>query len=109
VYLAGGTFKMRNSNVLNNATGLDFFDPTVVDLGTTSSPVGNTFSGNTTVGLQDGLNNNMMAVGNTWSPNMQGADANGQYSIAPNYTAVPELGPKSGKNFAITAAFTLDL
>jgi hypothetical protein len=63
---------VRNSNVLNNATGLAFLDTVAVDLGTTASPGGNTFTGNTTVGLQDSLNNDMEAIGNTWNVNQQG-------------------------------------
>jgi Protein of unknown function (DUF1565) len=110
VEMTGGSLKMRNSNVSNNSsTGLAFFDTVTVDLGTTASPGGNTITGNTTVGLQHQANNNIEAVGNTWNANQQGADANGHYSTAPNYTPVPELGPKNGTNFNIVAAFTLDL
>jgi Protein of unknown function (DUF1565) len=110
VEMTGGSLKMRNSTVSNNTgTGLAFFGTVAVDLGTTASPGGNTITGNTTVGLQDNANNNIDAVGNTWTANQQGADANGHYSTAPSYTPVPELGPKSGTNFSISAAFTLDL
>ena len=106
-----GSFKMRNSTVSNNAAeGVCFLgaSPTV-DLGTTGDPGGNSVTGNTTTGLGyyvlgTGTPATANAVGNVWVAGQQGADANGRYSVAPGYAAVPKTGPASGVNFTIANA-----
>lgn len=55
------------------------------DLGTPSSPGANLFIGNVgpSVFVRD-TNNPVWAVGNTWTPSVQGADAAGRYAPGPN-------------------------
>jgi Protein of unknown function (DUF1565)/Bacterial Ig-like domain (group 2) len=69
------------------------------DLGSSFQPGLNTIQGNSDGGLQIPLSLNgftVGAVGNTWNPNQQGADAQGQY-VGGLFTA-----PTSGPNFIIT-------
>jgi hypothetical protein len=89
VGFAGNT---GNPVAIANAPG------TVVDLGTTASAGGNTFAG-VPVGAGVGALNlqalvTAQAVGNTWIPNAQGADASGHYT-----SATTLAGPANGPNF----------
>ena len=42
-------------------------------------------------------------------PSVQGADANGRYSLPPTFTPVPKVGPTNGANYQIYNASTLNL
>ena len=116
-YGTGGSLSLRNSNVSSN-TGAGVFigqaAATAVnaDLGTQANPGLNTFKSNTGTGLSVDLTlgQTLQAVGNTWNASLQGADGNGHYSTAPNYTPVPKTTPTSGTNWGITnSGVTLDL
>ena len=114
--LATVSFKLRSSTVGSNAAdGLLFsqFTNGTVDLGMAADPGANTFTGNATTALHvdafGGLAT-LNAVGNTWTASQQGADANGRYSVPPNFTPVPKTGAAAGVNYKIeNAVSTLDL
>jgi Protein of unknown function (DUF1565)/Bacterial Ig-like domain (group 2)/Right handed beta helix region len=81
----------------NGVFGLRIAVP--ADLGSSFQPGLNTIQGNSDGGLQIPLSLTgftINAVGNTWNPNQQGADAQGQY-VGGLFTA-----PTSGPNFIIT-------
>ena len=111
--LQNGALTLRNSVVSNNGAegGLTLYADVTTDLGTTASPGGNTFTGNTGPQLNSIVTagQTVDAVGNTWKPNVQGADANGRYSLPPAYAPVPKAGPTNGSNFQIYNASTLNL
>lgn len=102
-----GSFKLRGSTISNNAAeGLclaSFSGALTADLGTSADPGGNTLTGNAAAGVRviNALATTVNAVGNTWTPSQQGADANGRYSIPPSFATVPKVGPASGVNFTI--------
>ena len=76
----------------------------LADLGTAADPGGNTFQNNTKYGLQSDVTGNgtaVPAVGNTWMPNVQGADANGHYATATVSGPTPATQPE---NYYITGA-----
>ena len=96
---AGGTLKLRNSNVSSNGdVGIALYNNASADLGTQASPGGNTFTSNVNAGVKTSLNPGLSftAVGNTWNVNVQGASASGRYSVAPAWTPVPLGGPTVG-------------
>ncbi|THF87197.1 DUF1565 domain-containing protein [Deinococcus sp. KSM4-11] len=87
LYLGGGHLKLRSSTVtattpsgttegilVSNTTGI-----VAPDLGTAADPGGNTLSGSDGPGLEVDAPVQVSAVGNTWTPGIQGADASGQY------------------------------
>lgn len=107
----GSSFKLRNSTLSNNSSaGVALFYHGI-DLGSSADPGGNTFTGNAGTGLKANINagESCQAVGNTWIPGQQGADANGHYSVGQAYTPVPKTGPASGKNYSMAYAASLDL
>ena len=109
---AAGSLRLRGSNVSNNtARGVAVFATATCDLGTTADPGLNTFTGNTTRGLEDNLTSGVVqAVGNTWNASVQGADAAGHYSTSPSYTPVPQTGPVgTGANFTIANSVAVNL
>jgi hypothetical protein len=77
-----------------------------VDLGSAADAGSNTFTGNTSTGLRINLSSAgaAQAVGNTWNPNVQGADGSGRYA-----SPVQETGPASGANYIIGNAGLLNL
>ena len=110
---SGGSFKLRGGTIVgNSADGLLLSVVTstsVVDLGSSADPGGNTFTGNGDDGLHiDGFGSaaTVNAIGNLWLAGQQGADANGRYSTQPGYVPVPKTGPASGANFTIDNAVT---
>jgi Protein of unknown function (DUF1565) len=108
----GTSFKLRGSTVSRNTVdGVYLSGSMTADLGTAAAPGGNTFSTNGTTGLHTAFNAGQTAnaVGNTWTPGQQGADANGRYSTPPSYTPVPKTGPIGGVNFKIDGATSLNL
>ena len=97
---------MRNSRILDNfQSGVILDDPASADLGTPEAPGNNTFTSK--VGLRiDGRTSPTLinAVGNTWLPDVQGADAVGRY---PERQTV--VGPMDGNNFALDSGWSLQL
>jgi hypothetical protein len=91
---------MRGCSVIQNANGVYLFGQVTADLGTTASAGGNTFQGNSQLGVQlDGTATGLVhAVGNTWNANVQGADAQGKYTVA---TVPGPVAVSNGNNFAI--------
>jgi len=113
ITLSNGALTLRNSTVSNNGAegGLTLYGSMAADLGTAASPGGNTFTGNTGPQLNSIVTagQTVNAVGNTWKPSVQGADANGHYSLPPAFTPVPKVGPTNGANYQIFNASTLNL
>jgi hypothetical protein len=74
-----------------------------IDLGTLAEPGGNTFlqhtaAQNTALELQvRGVT--VQAVGNTWTPNQQGADAEGHYSVKTAKVLEDSTAVTSGINY----------
>jgi hypothetical protein len=103
---------MRGTQVTGNASaGVSIsalYSSTGFDLGKLNSPGGNTFTCNNT-SATPGMANlvvssaiwSVYAVGNTWTPTVQGADAAGHYSATgAGATLDPSSG--SGTNYAVT-------
>jgi hypothetical protein len=78
------TLKLRNSIIETAHTGILITGPGA-DLGTASDPGNNTFRGSTLPGATGVtvdtavVTSTISAVGNTWNPNVQRADASGRY------------------------------
>jgi hypothetical protein len=95
VGVTGTTFQNMNNygvRVTSSASS------SVVDLGTSGSPGGNTFTNNTPSSVRNETTNTLNAAGNTWKANIQGADASG------HYTAALVAGPASGANYELTGS-----
>jgi hypothetical protein len=83
----------------------------VFDLGTAASPGNNVIQGNTSSAQTSGLNVNVTAgvtvnaVGNTFAPNVQGANAQGKYQLgtAPCSASTCNLTSGAGANYRITS------
>ena len=104
---SGGSLKLRGSTVSSNTgDGVALSGSIVVDVGSAADAGGNTFTGNTSTGLRINLNSAgaAQAVGNTWNPNVQGADGSGHYA-----SPVQKTGPASGTNYIIGNAGQLSL
>jgi hypothetical protein len=117
------TVTMRSTQIINN-TGEGFdADPSpgsVIDLGTSASPGGNTFTGNAAavagsanVDFVTGLTAADLvinAIGNTWDPTANGADATGHFPAATTLSAPPIVSGKNVKlNQGGTATYFLKL
>jgi Protein of unknown function (DUF1565) len=105
------TVKVRNSSLVNStAYGVQAVaadNSLALDLGTVASPGGNTITGNGTTGIRLGVpaTQTHFAVGNTWNPSIEGADAAGHYTAG---TAI--VGPAAtGTNYQLVNATTLTL
>lgn len=100
--LGKGQSIVRGVEVNGNVVGIDFNadEGGSLDLGNAEEPGGNTIQQNSDTGLRVfGSSGSVInAVGNTWNPGEQGADANGQ--MTPGMTLV---GPVSGSNFQLSA------
>jgi hypothetical protein len=109
VYLQNAHLVMRGCTITGNGNGIDVFDNSTADLGTSLSPGNNTLQGNTNVGLLiDGASGGatlVNAVGNTWNPDKQGADHNGHYSTTETVTTPTPF--VRGNNYAINAGWSL--
>lgn len=110
VELGVGAVVFRRCSFLSNGGGVYLFATTVVDAGTAESPGGNVFqNGTNTVGIDiDGgaRDVHVNAVGNTWRPSVQGADAQGHYS---SMTINGPVGYSGQNNFNVPTASTLQL
>jgi hypothetical protein len=97
-------FKLRNSVVLSNQTGVVLTSP-FTDLGQTFDPGNNTITGNTITGVTfdvsviSGGVGGIFASGNTWNPSTQLSDVNGHYPGKPLLNGSSPLA--TGKNFAL--------
>lgn len=104
------SLKMRNTLVSDNSTGI-LVTGAGADLGTASDPGNNTirlgggFPGVTGVTVPTNVvNSTISAVGNTWNPNVQGADATGRY---PTPIVVTGQSPLArGLNFNVAPALS---
>lgn len=114
IYLQGGgadtpgTLTMRGCTVTGNGNGIYLFDFAIADLGTASNPGNNTLQNNVNIGLViDGNNGDrtIHAAGNTWRPDVQGANAQGKYGAA----LMNAVAKTDRNNFAIQAGWRLQL
>ncbi len=109
--IAKGKLTLRSSTITQSGSdGVYLFDNVIGDLGTGASPGGNTIAGNTGVGINvAGFTGatTISAVGNTWRPSVQSANALGRYvgGVSAN-GPVPRV---SGNNYAISAGWALQL
>lgn len=79
-YLQDANLNMRNCTVVGNGFGIDVSSGSVADLGTMLNPGNNVFQNNANVGVFAESSVPVNAIGNTWNPNIQGADQNGKYA-----------------------------
>ena len=104
-----GKLKLRGCTVTGNRTGVYLFAvPVGVDLGTAASPGGNIFQGNAQYGVEADTSSGtplIPAVGNTWRPNVQGADATGKYATPATINGPVDLG--AGTNFSVNTGCSL--
>jgi hypothetical protein len=103
VQVDSGTVTIRGTTLAGAVTGVLFAGGSI-DLGTLADPGGNTLQTNTETALQfspsaAGL---VPAVGNTWIPSTQGADANGHYTFGV-LSGPYGLAASKPNNFAISA------
>lgn len=98
-YLQAADLIMRDCQVVGNGEGIDVFMGSTANLGTAASPGGNVFQGNQSVSVFAESPALVNAVGNTWNPNVQGADDNGRYTVTATITG-PVAG-MSNDNFSI--------
>lgn len=104
-YLQDASLVMRNCTVVGNGFGIDVYQGSVADLGTMSSPGNNVFQNNSDVSVFAESSVPVNAIGNTWNPNIQGADGNGKY-ITTATIAGPVAAVSNG-NFQISAGCSL--
>ncbi len=97
--------KLRGCSVTGTPAAVYLDDGTVADLGTVASPGNNTFLSIQSVGLYIGGSPapRIDAVGNTWRPRVQGADAAGKYPPSTPPITVPVPSTTSA-NYAIERA-----
>jgi Protein of unknown function (DUF1565) len=100
VGLIAPSLKMRNTLVSDNDTGIVVTGPSA-NLGAASDPGNNTISNNLITGVKiDALRSLVLAEGNTWEPNAQGAAATGHYP--PSRCWSTGLSPlAAGRNFDV--------
>ena len=102
--LGGNSNQPSNSGITMAGSAASSFD-----LGTLVSPGGNVFGGNSTGNLTTGINVEVAtgvvvsAVGNTFAPNIQQADAQGKYKLgtAPCGASTCNLTTGSGTNYRV--------
>jgi hypothetical protein len=114
IYLQGtagntiGALKMRGCTITQNrGDGIYLFDNAAADLGTTADPGGNTLTNNAGIGLDIDGNFGarlITAVGNTWNANVEGADAQGHYTVG---TVTGPDTNVTGSNFSVNASWSL--
>ena len=104
-YLQGADLIMRNCQVLDNGEGIDVFQGSTADLGTAANPGGNVFQRNQAMSVFAESPALINAVGNTWNPNVQGADGNGKYITAATISG-PITAPANG-NYGISSGSSL--
>ena len=88
----------------SDAMRIDGTPSSTYDFGTLASPGGNTIIGTSvnTIGLRVMMSAvTVQAVGNTWSPNIQGADAQGKYSATGAGMSLDVVSPVTGQNYRV--------
>ncbi len=114
--------KFRGVNVHNNGgTNPNYYGIAMqgtsgssYDFGTFASPGGNTFLGGTggaALTIQSPAGLTVPAVGNTWVPSLQGADASGKYAVTSG-TKLEIIGPVTNPptaNYHLATTIALDL
>lgn len=98
---------MRNCRLVNNGFGIDLFQGSTGDLGNAASPGGNVFQNNGTVSVFAESILPVNAIGNTWNPNVQGADGNGIYPITATISGPVNIVNNGNDNFAISNGSSL--
>jgi len=100
--------RIRDSVLTTNLQhGLALANGATCDLGTAASPGGNLFS-NTGPGLSiEGTTQIVMAAGNTWKADQQGADAQGRYPVPAGQTVLEILGPTAAGGVTTGANYRL--
>ena len=102
IRIGRGSNVFRGVEINGNGVGIDFNTTQngFLDLGTPDQPGNNTIQQNSNTGLLvvGSAPAVINAVGNTWNPGEQGADANGQ--MPPGTTLA---GPATGSNFQISS------
>lgn len=94
--------RLRNTQITNNGTGISLLPSLgVLDLGKAWDLGGNTFQGNTLSGIYARGHDfqPVQAVGNTWNPYTQGADAFGHYTASQSVS-----GAASGLNYTLESS-----
>lgn len=92
-YLQDANLVMRNCTVIGNGFGIDVYQRSFADLGTMANPGNNVFQNNSNASVFAESSVPVNAIGNTWNPNVQGADENGKYITT---AAIP--GPVAAVN-----------
>jgi hypothetical protein len=106
ISLSGGSsLLLRNTSITYTGDGVLLAASTsIADLGTSTDPGGNTFQYNTRFGLESDVTSQASAIpaaGNTWTPSVQGADANGHYA---SQTVNGPTSSTTPLNYYITSA-----
>jgi hypothetical protein len=104
-YLQDANLIMRDCTVVENGLGIDAYQGSVADLGTMPNPGNNVFQNNSNVGVFAESSVPVTAIGNTWNPNVQGADPNGRYTTIATIPG-PLAGGSNG-NFEISEGCSL--
>jgi hypothetical protein len=104
-YLQSADLIMRDCQMTDNGEGIDVFQGSTADLGTAASPGGNVFQRNKAASVFAESPALVNAVGNTWTPNTQGADGDGKYAITATVSG-PITAPDNG-NYTIAAGSSL--
>jgi Protein of unknown function (DUF1565) len=105
-------FKLRNSVVTGNQTGIVLSSP-FTDLGQTTDPGNNTISGNVFSGVRfdetviAGKVGGIFASGNTWNSSTQDSDDSGHYPAKPLLNGLSPFA--SGKNFVLPTSFNFQI
>ena len=107
---AQATLTMRDCTVTNNTggDGIELQGATGADLGTSADPGNNIIASNTPEGLNLGTatgQRHVDAVGNTWTPSIQGADDQGHYPTVETLTG--PITSSFGDNFSISSGWSL--
>ena len=101
--------RLRHSRVTGNGTGLRIGGECILggcaDLGTVDEPGGNIITGNSTTGvaLEDHAVGVVIASGNTWNRNTQGANNAGRYAVDSLVAGNSPDALARGKNFFLPA------
>ncbi|HIA04004.1 MAG TPA: DUF1565 domain-containing protein [Myxococcales bacterium] len=92
---ANAFISMRDNVVENNKYGVLMLASTL-DMGSTDDPGNNTFVNNEFASLMlRNVSNTTMAVGNTWMPNVDGANESGQYTADVKLSVSAETCPNT--------------
>lgn len=101
IYLESATLVMRGCLITGNGNGIYLLTPASADLGTVASGGNNLLQNNSGEGLYyDSSSIQVEAVGNTWNPDVQGADSLGKY-VTPAVLQGP-ISPVSYSNYSMS-------